>query len=72
MSFDTSPEAARIQTEIWRRMGPAARLAIACDLSAVVRDLALTRLRSAHPDWDEASLRAGLASELYGVRLRAE
>lgn len=65
---DTTEEAARIQTEIHRRMGPAGRLALAGRLSVMVRRLALSRLRATHPDLSEGQIRDLLIRELYGVR----
>jgi hypothetical protein len=66
--LDTSVEAARIQAEIHRRMGPAGRLALAGRLSVTVRLLALSRLRAAHPEMSEGQIRDLLTRELYGVR----
>lgn len=69
MHTDTSPEAARIQAEVWRRMTPARRLEIAFELSAFVRELARQRIARRHPDWGEAELRDALIWELYGIRV---
>jgi hypothetical protein len=41
MSFDTSPEAAAIQAEIFRRMKPAQRLQLALEMSESMRNIAL-------------------------------
>jgi hypothetical protein len=65
---DTTEEAARIQAEIHRRMGPAGRLALAGRLSVMVRRLALSRLRTTHPELSEGQIRDFLIRELYGVR----
>lgn len=69
--LDTTTEAARIQAEIHKRMGPAGRLALAGRLSVTVRQLALSRLRAVHPEKSEVQIRALLIRELYGVRLTA-
>ena len=69
--LDTTAEAARIQAEIHRRMGPAGRLALAGRLSVAVRRLALSRLRATHPGMSESQLRDLLIQELYGVRRSA-
>ena len=57
---DTSPSAASIQARILRRLSGSQRLAIAWDMSQVVRALALTRLRKEHPDWSEIELKREL------------
>ncbi len=68
MNLDTSSEAARVQTEIHRRLGAARRLEIACEISESVRQLACVRIRSKHPEFDETAIRDQLIWELYGVR----
>jgi hypothetical protein len=68
MTFDTSDEAARVQTEVLRRLGPARRIAIACEMSETVRELARARIRAAHPGLDPAGVRDVLIFELYGLR----
>lgn len=68
MSLDTTPEAARIQAEIHRRLGPAGRLSLAGRLSTTARQFALSRLRASNPGLDEARIRDLLIWELYGVR----
>jgi hypothetical protein len=50
---DTSPEAEAIQTEIYRRMTGAERVALAWEMSLFARELARARLRQEHPDWTE-------------------
>jgi hypothetical protein len=50
---DTSPDAARVQVEILRRMTPAQRLDIAMEMSDATREGALSRIRSEHPDWTD-------------------
>jgi len=47
---DTSPEAAAIQQEIFRRMTAAARLRLALEMSESMRNVALAGLRSRRPD----------------------
>ncbi len=68
MPLDTSAEAARVQTEIHRRLGGPRRVEIAGQLSETVRELARARIRSKHPEFDEAAIRDRLIWELYGVR----
>lgn len=54
---DTSPEAARIQIEIYRRMSGAERLALAFEISEFAREFCLAGIRRRHPDWGEAEVR---------------
>lgn len=68
MALDTSTEAARVQTEIHRGLGGPRRLELACQMSETVRELARARIRSKHPEFDEAAIRDWLIWELYGVR----
>jgi hypothetical protein len=57
---DTSPSAAEIQASIQRKLTDSQRLAIAWDMSQMVRSLALARLRSEHPDWSDFELKREL------------
>lgn len=57
---DTSPEAAAIQSDIHRRLTGAQRLALAFEMSEMVRELCLTRLRRQHPDWSDRDLKREL------------
>ena len=68
MPLDTSAEAAQIQTEINRALGGPRRLQLACQISETVRELARSRIRSKHPEFDESAIRDWLTWELYGVR----
>jgi hypothetical protein len=51
--LDTSPEAHRVQGELYARMGPAARLSVAFDLSEAARRMALAGIRRRHPDYTD-------------------
>ena len=53
---DTAPEVHHAQSEIYRRMGGSARLAIAFELSQTVRDLALAGIRARHPHYSDADV----------------
>ena len=68
MSLDTTPEAARVQADIIRSLGPEGRLRLACQMSAMVRDLARARIRDVHPDWTDGQILDALLLELYGFR----
>jgi hypothetical protein len=52
-SGDTSPEAAAIQLEAWRRLGPEARVALAARLSDEIRQVSLAGIRQRNPDYDD-------------------
>ena len=68
MSLDTTPEAARVQADIIRSLGPEGRLRVAVQMSGMVRDLARARIRGLHPDWTHAQILDALLLELYGFR----
>lgn len=55
---DTSPDAARIQTNILRRLAPEDRLRIAIEMSETARELTRARLRWEHPHWEESRVAA--------------
>jgi hypothetical protein len=48
---DTTAAAWRAQLDVYRRLDGVARLKLAFEMSALARELALTRLRQQHPDW---------------------
>jgi hypothetical protein len=50
---DTSPEAARVQIELLRNMTGEQRIKIAFKLTDFMRRMALSRIRSEHPEWTE-------------------
>lgn len=68
MAIDTSLEAARIQTDIQRRMTAPERLRLALQMSEMFRQQALTRIRAHKPELDERGAMHQLIFELYGVR----
>ena len=65
MLSDTSPEAAAIQDEIFRRMTPEQRVRLAIEMSESMRNVALAGLRSRRPDLDEAELSRELLRVMY-------
>jgi hypothetical protein len=69
MTSDTSPEAARVQSEVYRRLGAGKRLEIACQLSEFVRALSDARIRKKNPNLDDLGARRQLIWELYGIRI---
>ncbi len=56
-SLDTSPEAEKIQIEIFRRMGPEKRLQSAALLSETCRTLLAEGIRKRHPTYSEEQVR---------------
>ncbi len=65
---DTTPEARKVQTAVYRRLGGARRVEIAFELSELVRDLARARIRRQHPLFDDRAVEDELLWELYGFR----
>jgi len=51
--LDTTPEAEKIQSDIFRRMGPEQRLQAGLALSRTCRELLREGVRRRHPDYDE-------------------
>lgn len=64
---DTTPAAAAIQMEIYRRLGPAGRFRIAMELSEFSRSLAEAGLRHRHPELTSEEITRLLVKVLYGV-----
>jgi hypothetical protein len=62
---DTTPSALAVQVDIHRRMSGIERLRLACEMSDAARELALTRLRSAHPDWSSRQLARELTRSAF-------
>jgi hypothetical protein len=55
--FDTSPDAEKVQVDIFRRMGPEERLQSAAHLSETCRTLLAEGIRKRHPNYDEEQVR---------------
>jgi hypothetical protein len=53
---DTSPAAAALQARAVERLTMEQRLDLAFEMSLMARELARSRLRLEHPDWDERRL----------------
>lgn len=64
---DTSPDALRIMTELYRAMRPADKLERVRDLTIAVNRLAATRIRELHPDEDEGTMLLRLARRRLGA-----
>jgi len=50
LSSDTSPDAERLQVEIWRRMSPVEKVRVLTDITFAVQELTLAGIRLRHPD----------------------
>jgi hypothetical protein len=62
---DTSKDAFAAQLAQLRNAGPAARLAMAADMSDAVVELAAEGTRRRHPDYDAAQVAAVLGERLH-------
>jgi hypothetical protein len=70
-SDDTDPEAARVQIELLRRAGVAARVRLACSLSRSVVELSRRAIREANPEATEEELLTLVVELHYGPELAA-
>ena len=68
-SRDTSDAAARVQREVFRRMGPAGRLRAAVEMSEFLRTEVESGIRARHPDWDDRDVRGEMLRLFYGEKL---
>jgi hypothetical protein len=57
---DTSVAAEALQARIHRGLTGAERLQLALDMSELARELCVTRLRRAHPEWTDRDLKREL------------
>lgn len=67
MPFDTSPGAAAVQQDIFRRMTTEKRLRLALEMSESLRNIALAGLRSRRPELDADGLTRELMRIMYGI-----
>lgn len=66
MPFDTTPEAAAVQEEIFRRMTSSQRLRMALEMSESIRNVALAGVRLRHPEFSEEECSRELVRIMYG------
>jgi hypothetical protein len=66
---DTTPEAARVQFEIYRRMSPDRRLELAFEMSQFLRDVVVAGVRSRHPEFSEEQVRLAVIRLTIGEEL---
>lgn len=64
---NTTTEAAAIQAETYRRLGPAGRFRIAAELTNAVREIARARIRKRHPEYTPEQVARQLALSIYGL-----
>ena len=69
LAIDTSPEAERVQIQIWRGMPAWRKLELAAQMHATVRGLALAGLRQRYPKASAAELTRRLAGLWLGDEL---
>ena len=60
--LDTSPEADRIQLEIFRKMKPEERLRRGFELSVAMKRLNATGVRMRHPEYSDDEVRLAVAA----------
>jgi hypothetical protein len=65
---DTTKEAAALQLEIHRKLGPEGRLKLAIEMSELTRALAMAGLRKRRPDLGPDELHRELILQLYGSK----
>jgi hypothetical protein len=66
---DTNPQAARVQVEVWRRMGPEGRSRAAAALSESLMRTARDQIVAARPDWTPRQVTLALIARLHGADL---
>ncbi len=67
MICDTSPDAQAVLTDLYRKMSPAQKIHRVLELSRLTRELALSRIHEAHPEFSKNQAQSQLIEELYGV-----
>ena len=66
---DTTPEAARVQWDIFRRMSPSKRLELALRMSDSLRNVVASGVRDRHPEWSEEQIRLAVIRLTLGNEL---
>lgn len=67
--FDTTLDAWRAQQDALSRIGPAARVQVAVELSDVVREIQIEGVRARHPGWDRRRAVRHIVLSRLGVDL---
>lgn len=68
---DTDPRAARVQVDVWRRMGPDGRSRAAAALSESLMRTIRDQIRAARPEWTPRQVTLALIARLHGAELAA-
>jgi hypothetical protein len=66
---DTSPEAAQVQVEIFRRMVPSRRLQLALEMGDSLRALVAAGIQQRHPEYAPQQVRLALIRLTLGKEL---
>jgi hypothetical protein len=66
---DTTPEAAQVQVEIYRRMPPAKRLRLVLALSDSLRAVVAAGVRNRHPEFNAQEVKLSVARLTLGEPL---
>ena len=64
--MDTSVEATEVQRQIWRKMSPTERTALAFEMSENARSIAASGIRKRHPEWSRDEVRLELIRLMHG------
>ncbi len=67
--LDTRPSAHAIQVEVYRRLGPEERVAMAVEMSEEARLVTLQGIEQRFPDWNTARCRRELFRRIHGAGL---
>lgn len=64
--LDTTPEAMRVQIEVWRGMSPERRSLLAAQLCEDVRENAMAGIRARNPQFSDEEVRLALYELIHG------
>lgn len=67
MAPDSAPDALAVQREVWHRMGPAARVRLALEISEEMRRVSFAGARARLGALSEVELRRRQLQSLYGI-----
>lgn len=68
-SRDTSASAREVQVAVFRRLDPARRLVLACQMSDEAREIAEAGMRHRHPGWPSDQIRSATRDLMLGGEL---
>jgi hypothetical protein len=69
IAADTDPHAARVQIEVWRKMGPEGRSRAAAELSESLMRTIRDQIRAAGPEWTPRQVTLALIARVHGAEL---